>query len=74
MENLIGKKVMTSFYNSKIVANKCLAILHQNIVMLILSDLSITVLLSQVTKTELSTCSQREIALPKKKFLNTRIN
>lgn len=51
-ENLIGKKVMTSFYSGKFVANKCLAILHRNIVMLILSDLSITALLLQVTKTE----------------------
>lgn len=43
---------MASFYSSKFVENKCLAILHQNIVMLILSDLSITALLSQVTKAE----------------------
>lgn len=64
---------MTSFYSSKFV-EKNAAFLHQNIVMLILSDFSITALLSQVTKAEWSTCSWKGITFPKTKFLNPRTN
>lgn len=65
---------MTSFYSSKFVDSKCLTILHQNIVMLILSDLSITALLSQVTEAEWSNfikrnnISQEKVFKPKNKL------